>query len=174
MGDLSEIIESPLTREALAARYRELCADPHFDGLPGKIELDQWGRILMSPASNRHGVLQARLIQRLAGSGGQVLAEASVLTQAGVLVADVAWLSAARWTAFGHETPFPSAPDLCIEIASPSDSRKGLEDKVAACLDAGAVEVWIVFPRGNRIDVHGPGGQLASSRYPIDIDGFFD
>ena len=40
-----EIIEAPLTEEGLAERYRGLCANPLLANLPGKIELDLWGRI---------------------------------------------------------------------------------------------------------------------------------
>ena len=94
MGAVREVIEAPLTYEALAERYRELYGDSRFENLPGKIELDSWGRIPMSPASNYHGVLQGRLCQRLASLGGQALVEASVVTSAGLLVADVAWASA--------------------------------------------------------------------------------
>ena len=44
-----EIIQAPLTGEGLATRYRELCANPLLANLPGKFELDLWGRILLSP-----------------------------------------------------------------------------------------------------------------------------
>ena len=122
----AELIEEPLTPELVAARYRELCEDPRFDHLQGKIEIDYWGRITMSPASNLHGVLQMRLGQRCAPLGGQAIAEASILTSLGVTVADVAWASAEFMRAHAGETPFGSAPELCIEIASPSDSRRAL------------------------------------------------
>jgi hypothetical protein len=93
MGALSEVIEEPLTSQALADRYRHLCADPLLENIPGKIELDIWGRILMSPASNYHGMLQMRVGHLLAPLGGNAIAEASVATESGVFVADVAWAS---------------------------------------------------------------------------------
>lgn len=93
MGAVPEIIDKPLTQQALGERYRDLCADPRFANLPRKIELDTWGRILMRPASNYHGMLQARLAQRLAVLGGQAFSEASVLTLIGLLAADLAWAS---------------------------------------------------------------------------------
>lgn len=174
MGAISEVIEAPLSAEALGARYRELCEDPRFANLPGKIELDLWGRILMSPASNLHGMLQARLGQRLASLGGQAFVEASVITPAGVLVADVAWGSAAFMLAHGAETPFTRAPELCIEIASPSNSRKELQEKVDGYLAAGAIEAWVVYPASRRFGCFGPAGALASSAYPVDLEGLFD
>jgi hypothetical protein len=57
---------------------------PRFENLPGKIELDAWGRILMSPASNDHGIVQGRLCQRLVVLGGQALVGASVVTAEGI------------------------------------------------------------------------------------------
>lgn len=173
MEDLSEIVEAPLSPQALGERYRALCNDARFENLPGKIELDIWGRILMSPASNQHGVLQARLVRCLAGLHGEVLVEASVATKVGLLVADVAWLSAEAIPSSGIETPLLRAPALCIEIASPSNSRRELDEKVAAYLDAGAVEAWIVFRRGQRIQRFGARGELTSYQYNIDLAALF-
>lgn len=53
----SELIEAPLTRDELGARYRALCEDPLYANVPGKIELDVWGRMVMSPPSYYHGLL---------------------------------------------------------------------------------------------------------------------
>lgn len=174
MGAVGELISEPLGREALGERYRALCADPRFANLPGKIELDVWGRILMSPASNLHGMVQTRLAQRLGVLGGQAFVEASVITPAGVLVADVAWASPEFMRAHGTETPFSRAPELCIEVASPSNSLKELQEKVSAYLAAGAIEAWIAFPQSRRTDFFGATGPLHASRYAVDLDGLFD
>lgn len=174
MGSIPEVIEAPLTREALGERYRELCADPRFANLPGKVELDTWGRILMSPASNYHGMLQVRLGQRLAALGGQAFVEASVVTPTGVLVADVAWASAEFLKTYGTETPFTRAPELCIEIASPSNSLKELQDKVEAYLGCGAIEAWLVYPESRRFEFFGKEGRRPDSQHTIDLAGLFD
>src|ERR1700682_1710181 len=116
MDKVQEVIEAPLSSEELAARYRDLCEDLRFANLPGKVELDLWGRVLMSPATNYHSALQTRLSQELSVLGGQAFVEASVLTAAGVLVADVAWASAEFMRAHGFETPYTQAPELCIEV----------------------------------------------------------
>ncbi len=174
MGAISEIIEQPLTPEQLAARYRELCDDPRFANLQGKIELDHWGQIRMSPANNFQGVLQMRLGQRMAALGGQAIAEAVVQTRAGISVADVAWASAAFMQAHGTETPFTQAPELCIEIASPSNSRKALREKMDACLAAGAKEVWIVFPQTKRFEFYDATGLVPQTSFNLDLDRLFD
>ena len=174
MGAISEVIETPLAHEALAGRYRELCADPRFANLQGKLELDLWGRILMSPASNYHGVLQSRLSQRLLPLGGQAISEASEITAAGLLVAEVAWASADFMRAHAGETPFTRAPELCVEISSPSNSRKELREKVEAYLAAGALETWIVYPQSKRFEFFAHSGPLQQSRFAVDFSGLFD
>ena len=170
---MQELIEVPLSSDDLAARYRALCDDPCYANIPGKIELDAWGRMVMSPASNYHSALQALLVRKLAVLGGRPFVEASAVTSAGVLVADVAWASDDFMRVRGFETPYTRAPELCIEIVSPSNSRKELREKVAAYLEAGAVEVWIVFPQSNRIEFHGQEGLLLRSQYAIDLADTF-
>lgn len=174
MGSVTELIEAPLDAEQLARRYRALAEDPRFANLPGKIELDVWGRILVSPASNLHGLLQARLIQCLAASGGEAIAEASVATAAGILVADVAWMSPETATDLGTDTPYPRAPDLCVEIVSPANSRKEIDEKIAAYVGAGAKEVWVVYPRARRVDCFGPAGRRRRPEIRADVSRLFD
>jgi Uma2 family endonuclease len=174
MGEMRELIEAPLSSEELAARYRGLCADPRFENLPGKIELDAWGRILMSPASNDHGILQGRLCQRLIVLGGQALVEASVVTTAGLLVADVAWCSAEFLRLHSSETPFTQAPELCVEVVSPTNSVRELREKVDAYLAAGGTEAWIAYPQTKRFEFFGKQGTLQLSSYAVDLVDLFD
>ena len=174
MSTTPEVIEKPLTYEALAEMYRAMCDDPRFANIPGKLELDTWGRIIMSPSTNYHGNLQARLVARLLPLGGQAFVEASVLTPVGLLVPDVAWTSAEFRSTHGDETPFTRAPELCIEVASPSNSLKELNEKVAAFLAAGATEAWVVYPQTNRVEFHGKDGRLAQSAFAVELDALFD
>ena len=39
----------------------EVLNDPSLKNLPYKIELNEYGQIVMSPASNKHGLLQAEI-----------------------------------------------------------------------------------------------------------------
>jgi len=39
----------------------EVINNPLLKDLPFKIELNKWGKLLMSPASNQHGRIQSRL-----------------------------------------------------------------------------------------------------------------
>ena len=170
---MHELIEAPLSADDLAERYRALCNDPCYANVPGKIELDLWGRMVMSPASNYHSAVQTALASRLAAMGGRAFVEASVVTTAGVLVADVAWASDEFMRARGFETPYTQSPELCVEVVSPSNSRKELREKVAGYLEAGAREVWIVYPQSKRVEFHGREGLMPRSQYAVDLADIF-
>ena len=118
----------------------------------------------MSPASNQHGQYQARLVGLLIQftSESQVVSECSIDTDKGVKVADVAWISAAFQTEHGYSTPYPRAPEICVEITSPSNSVRELKEKIALYFQRGAKEVWVCDSFGN-MDFHGPAGVIKRS-----------
>jgi Uma2 family endonuclease len=138
------------TPEFLIARWDELCRDPSLNDLPYKIELNAWGKIEMSPANNRHGHLQGELAFQLRRQlpGGSVISECSIFTTMGIRVADIAWASETFMKEFGEITPYMRAPEICVEIVSPSNPKWEIEEKTRAYLAAGAHEVWIVAPEG--------------------------
>jgi Uma2 family endonuclease len=148
--------------------WADVLADPSLKNLPYKIELDHYGRIVMSPASNRHARIQGRVVRLLAQcfAEGEVLTECSIATPEGVKVADVAWASPDFVRRHGDATPFPDAPGLCVEIVSPSTRAAGLAEKIALYLDAGAREVWLVDEDG-AVALHGPEGRRTDSVFPI-------
>ena len=125
--------------------------NPFLKDLPFKIELDKWGKILMSPASNNHGSLQfetgARIRDAKKGRG-KVITECSIQTSQGVKVADVAWASDSFIEKFGFETPYKRAPEICVEVVSPSNFQGEIDEKIALYLSKGAHEVWIVSEGG--------------------------
>ena len=130
--------------------------------------------MLMTPASSYHSALQVELAVRLKAMGGRAFVEASMLTRAGVLVTDVAWASAEFMQMHGFETPYTRALEICVEIVSPSNSRKEMREKIEAYLAAGAREVWLVYPQSKRCEFFGPEGTLPASSYGVDLSGLFD
>jgi len=156
--------------EFLIARWGELCRDPSLEDLPYKIELNASGKIEMSPASNRHGRLQGELALQLGRqlTAGCVISECSIFTTIGIRVADLAWASDAFMTAFGEITPYMRAPEICVEIASPSNPAGELEEKTRAYLEAGAHEVWVVAEEGS-VRYFGPSGEKAKSDFSATI-----
>jgi Uma2 family endonuclease len=50
--------------------------------------------------------------------------------------------------------PVPVAPDLAIEIISPTERATESHEKVLAYLRNGTAEVWQVFPKSRTVQVH--------------------
>jgi len=174
MSAVSDILDHPLTADELAARFRDLCSDPAMAGVRGKIELDGWGRILLTPASNYHGYLQAEVARRLSALPGRAMVETSVVTNAGVLVADAAWCSPEFLSVHQFETPYTRAPEICVEVVSPSNTTKEMREKVEAYFAAGAEEVWLLYTQSNRMEFFGRARQRDSSAFGVDLTDLFD
>ena len=157
------------TPEALIARWDELCRDPSLRNLPYKIELNAWGKIEMSPANNRHSRLQAELAAELKRQlGGTVFTEGSLLTKIGIRAPDVAWASEAFMANYGEITPYMHAPEICVEVISPSNVQAEIREKTAAYLAAGATEVWIVAQEGT-VRYFTSSGEQPKSGFPVAI-----
>lgn len=157
-------------RDLLIARWTELLGDPSLHDVAHKIELNAQGTIEMSPASNWHAVVQAHFAWALKDAlpRGIVLTECSVLTDIGVRVPDVAWASPEFFAEQGTSTPFARAPEICVEIASPSNTRSEIDAKVQAFLAAGAKEVWVLATDG-ALSFHGAEGVRAASGYGVTV-----
>jgi len=132
--------------------WSDVIADNCLQDLPYKIELNKYGKIEMSPASNRHGFYQnkvARLLEK-ARPDGIVIIECAIETEDGVKVADVVWGSEIFYQQHSiDETPFTIAPEICVEIISPANSQAEMNKKKQLYFNQGAKEVWLVSLEGN-------------------------
>ena len=156
------------SKEMLLARWADLLRDSSLHDLPYKIELNAEGTIEMSPANNRHGMRQADLVWMLRSAlpKGRVITECSILTDIGVRVPDVAWASNEFLASEADNTPFMRAPEICVEVRSPSNSDREINDKIRAYLAAGAVEVWIALQEGP-VKIYAAEGEVAASRFGV-------
>ena len=127
-----------------------ICENPVLANLPFKIQTDKWGNILMSPASNRHGIYQAKIVALLSRlmQTGIVIAGCSVETSEGTKVADVAWASTQFIQANQDMTPFIEAPEICIEIISPSSTTAEMDEKKELYFARGCKEFWLCGSEG--------------------------
>ena|SRR6266404_1521701 len=66
---------------------------------------------------------------------------------------DVSFLRTERVRATEPDGYYTGAPDLAIEIVSPSDSARDLDRKVEALLAAGGQQVWVVYPDSRNVHV---------------------
>lgn len=133
-----------------ALTWEEILADRSLRDLPYKIETNRYHKIIMSPASAWHGSYEheigVMLRERL--GHGKVINEAPVQTSEGVRVADVAWMSRDRWTPHRRTAALPIAPEICVEILSPSNSREEMLEKMTLYYAKGAQEVWLCDEEG--------------------------
>ena len=159
---------SSLSVAELAERWRSVLADPTLDDLPEgyRVELDQFGDLIVSPRpTNRHQVLAALVCDQLrdALKGFATAGELSITTQIGVRVPDGFWSAdATRWAMDG---PAAHAPEICVEVASPSNSSAWLARKAQAFIAAGAQEVVVVAVDGASARYFHSDGAHESSRF---------
>jgi Uma2 family endonuclease len=145
--------------------WQEVIVDKSLQNLPYKIETTKSGKIEMSPATNWHAYWQyeiAGILREQLRSQGMGFTEASIDTPEGVKVADVAWGSHEFIALNGMSTPFPKAPELCVEIISPSNSKEEIDQKVRLYLEQGAFEVWLCDLSG-KIEMVSEQGKLERS-----------
>ncbi len=129
------------------ARWREVCVDPLLSNLPFRVETNALGETVMSPPPlPEHGESQSNIAYILRvnlGDAGSIITECPVSTADGVKLADVAWMSEERRTAQPDAPAFTLAPEICIEVLSPGNTRNEMRHKRALYFEAGALEVWI-------------------------------
>lgn len=149
--------------------WKAVVNDPHLRDLPYKIETNEWGQIVMSPPpAFKHGARQSRIARLLEEHlpDGRSVTEAPVRTSGGTKVADVAWLSAERFDEVKDEYDAPVAPEICVEVLSPSNAPGEIEQKRRLYFEAGAEEVWTCSAEG-AMRFFGPdGAREASQRAP--------
>ncbi len=131
--------------------WTDILADPSLQDLPYKIETNGYCQIVMSPASNRHAEYQGEItaLLRALVIGGRAIVECSVQTTEGVKVPDSAWASRSFLDAHRGEDPYSNAPEICVAVLSPSNSRAEINEKKALYFAAGAIEVWTCDKQGD-------------------------
>ena len=118
----------------------------------------------MSPAGSEHGAiimnLAAPLAQHVKAHKLGVVFGAETgfkLAQKPdtVLAPDIAFVRRERIPQTGIPKAFWSgAPDLAVEVLSPGDTVKEVNEKVGEWLSAGATAVWVVNPKRKSVTVY--------------------
>jgi Uma2 family endonuclease len=144
------------------------------------------GRLVrMPPPKSRHGYLEARLGTALYTYVGQQELGCVYVGETGfdltlpgeavetVLGADIAFVRAERVPSDEpvdeDETYFRGAPDLAVEVASPSQYRPEMSAKAWQWLHRGSRLVWAVWPTRREVDVWTPGQQAPLTLHSADV-----
>ena len=123
------------------------------------------GELVVSPGAGlRHENIVGEILSRLrlfARERGLGLALPSnllyVLPSGNRRGPDVSFIAAERVASLPRDTVFPRlAPDLAVDVLSPSDTLRRMLAKVAEYLDAGVRLVWVIDPDNERAAVCRP------------------
>jgi Uma2 family endonuclease len=121
-------------------------------------ELHHGEIITLTRPKLKHSLIQTNLLfllKPLADSAAHISMEVTFrpLPDHELWAADVAYLSAERFRQSDPEGNIEGAPDLVIEVLSPSNTVTEMLDRERICLANGAREFWLVDPDLRRIKV---------------------
>ena len=129
-----------------------------------RYELVQGELRMMSPAGGRHGRIAVRLNKLLAihvddnELGDTFAAETGfriAVDPDTVRAPDAAFVHRQKMDKLDDDIGFlPFAPDLAVEVVSPSDTFSAVEEKAFCWLDAGTVIVLVVVPDSQSVHVY--------------------
>ena len=118
----------------------------------------------MSPAGHNHGRIAARLTIPLGqhveehNLGEVYAAETGFKLRSApdtVRAPDVAFVSRERADKAGESRGyFPGPPDLAVEVLSPEDTVRQVEEKVAEWLEYGTRLIWVISPKLHTVTVY--------------------
>ncbi len=140
----------------------DLYGMPDDDGLKHELES---GTLVSEPAPGaRHGYSAARMCKLLAAHVDEHGLGAVFGNDTGYVLArspdtvrgpDVSFVARERLEQVGLPVgPFPGAPDLAVEILSPSNTAAAMRAKVADYLAAGTRLVWVVDPHSRTVTAY--------------------
>lgn len=92
-----------------------------------------------------------------------------IMPDGNVLIPDVGYVSKARLPDI-PDREVPAAPDLAVEVKSPTDRTRALRRKAERYLELGTRMVWLVFPDEQVVEVYVPDEDVRA----IGLDGMLD
>lgn len=135
----------------------------------------------MSPARTRHSSIAVRFTSRLVShadsdnlglvtgaDGGFVVSRSPDV----VLVPDVGFVRADRLTLeIDLDRFFRGAPDVAVEVVSPSDHLSDVAAKARHYLAVGTLAVWVLAPAGRTVTVYGGNDSVKTLAAGDELDG---
>ena len=135
----------------------------------GRFELVEGKVVEMAPPNDEHGDTALNVGYAFKGYSrrrgvGEARVETGYTLRTGpdtVRGPDVSFVFHPRVEGRGSGFPV-GAPDIAVEVVSPSDTPAEVARKVAEYLAAGSQRVWVVYPAGRRVVVHCADGSVLS------------
>ena len=177
----------PATTRLNVEDFLAIASQPEYADC--RVELVEGEIVTMPPPQAFHGVVLGRLCARLfafvearglgyvtAGDAGFLLGR-DEFTGDTVRGVDITFINRDKIPGSFPRGLLDIAPDLAIEIMSPSNTISDTKLKIEQLLRAGCPEVWIVHPDLRRVDVHSAAGIRSfregdSLSAPVILPGF--
>jgi len=166
----------------VASTSTKLLTFAEFEKLPhpagGHLELHHGEVIEVPPPKQGHKVTQRqlrRLLEPEAGAAGVVETEVGYrpIPEHEYWVADVVYVTRERWDAIPRQSNMQGAPELVIEVLSPSNTAAELRAKKKLCLENGSEQFWVVDEEHREIEVSTPDGRTVTYKTGQQIPLFF-
>ncbi len=87
---------------------------------------------------------------------------------------DVSWIEKSRWDGLTKEQKerfIPLCPDFVIEIMSPSDNLKKLQNKMFEYLENGCRLGWLINRKKQQVEIYRQGKEVEVLRLPETLSG---
>lgn len=127
-----------------------------------RYELVEGELITVSPTVPLHNRVRGKLERLLAvfveerGLGLVLAEQAFHLFGNTVRIPDVSFVSASR--PFDLRRIPEGGPDLAIEVVSPSNTPREIDERISDYFGAGCQRVWVVYPEERQVVIHGSTG----------------
>ncbi len=145
--------------------WAEVVAHPSLQDLPFKIELNEYGQVVMNPVKIKHSFYQSKISNMMGEMrpDGVTLTECAIWTRKGTKCADAAWISSKLFEQIEGQTETLIAPEICVEVVSVSNTNKEMKEKRKLYFEQGAKEVWICDEYGD-VKFYDESGELEQSK----------
>jgi Uma2 family endonuclease len=166
----------------------QFSALPEYDERTGcSYELDHGELITVSPQAWEHERLKGKLFVTLSRFIEDHRLRCQAVVETGFILDEESWRKpdvavisedALRTAEQDRRRPLDGAPELGIEIVSPSDTSAMIGRKVDHFLAAGSKTIWVLYPDSRQVHVHRVGlktAKLDSAQYleePEILPGF--
>lgn len=148
---------------------------------PGRFDLIRGEVYCMAPAGGEHGAINSKVNRRIGNFVEEHSLGETYTPDTGfilsrnpdtVLCPDFAYVRAENVLPREEQRGFLEiAPDLAIEVLSPSDTLSSATQKIMEYLDAGVRLVWLVDPADHTVTVYTPDRRARVYREDDTIDG---
>lgn len=148
-----------------------------------RIESNKFGELLiMPPTGSDSGNREARIIQQLMNWADEDSTGIAFSSSAGFTLStgakrspDASWIKLERWNSLTEEQKqkfAPICPDFVVELRSPSDNLKPLQEKMEEYMREPGIQLgWLIDRKNRRVYIYRPNQAVEILDNPETISG---